>query len=56
MQYVLTILKAAVLPTLRGLLIGGIGGSCLFALHGGSQRLYCGLGVCVRAKEEKRML
>ena len=36
---ILTILKAAVLPTLRGLLVDGVRGGGLLALHGGSQRL-----------------
>lgn len=47
---VLTILKAAVFPTLRGILIHGIRGGGLFTLYGGSQRLHCGLGVCAEVK------
>ena len=48
---ILTVLKAAVLSALCGLLIDGVWGGSLFTLHGGSQRLYCGLCVCVKAKE-----
>ena len=40
---ILTILKAAVLPTVRGLLVNGVWGGGLFTLHGGSQCLNCGL-------------
>lgn len=47
----LTIIKAAVLPTVRGLRVSGIRGGGLFAPHGGSQRLCCGLCVCVKVKE-----
>lgn len=39
----LTVLKAAVLPTLRDVLVHGIWGGSLLSLYGGAQCLHRGL-------------